>query len=360
MSFATLPHRCLAAAALTAGSVVLPGRAMAEGPLAWDVVLDASCGPRGRELAREVELACDAVGHGCRVAAGPGVERRAVVTCTSDTHWTLEAQSEAGARLWTVALDGAVEGRLRTAAMWIARAERDAPPPDAPVISVAPLPPPLARAAVPATAAPFPAPPAPPSEAPRPGPAGESSLTAARATSDREPAARSLAPSPRRGGLAVSARGSVAGGLAPAAIGASARAVLGLPAGANAGLVIAADRAIGEASGFGLTTARAAASLGWGAPWTADGTLGASIEVGPVLGVVGAPSDVAPSARGFVDAYAQLEVYGRARDLGSLRPWIAVAVAGLAAPLRVSEGSVVASLPRVSGAVDVGVAWAGW
>src|SRR5215472_3906943 len=117
MSFSAPLRRRLAAAALAAGLAGLPARARAEGPLTWNVVIDVSCAPRGRELAREVELACDAVGHACRVVAEPGAERRAVVTCSSETRWTLEAQGDTGARLWTVALDGAREGRFRTAAM---------------------------------------------------------------------------------------------------------------------------------------------------------------------------------------------------------------------------------------------------
>jgi hypothetical protein len=376
MSFSNLPRLGLAAAALTAGSLASPRQAMADGPLVWNVVIDVSCGSRGRELAREVGLACDAVGHSCRVASGAGAERRAVVACPSEAQWTLEAQSATGAHLWTVALDGRLEGRLRTGAMWIARAEPDAPPPDAPVIS-APEPPhgvaiatPLPIPSAPQAAA---SAPAAASSAPAIPPPAASSLVAVNASSvppgpaaapttrDPDLATLPLASSRRQGGLAVAVRGSVAGGLAPASLGGSARAVLGLPMRANLGLVLAGDQALGAGPGFGLTTARAGASLGWGAPWSRDGTLGASVEVGPVFGVVSGPSDAAPGSRGFVDAYAQLSVYGCTRSTGSFRPWIALAVAALAAPVQVSErAQAVASPPRVSGIMDVGVAWAGW
>ena len=369
MSLSNFPRPWLAAAVLTAGALGSTGRAMADGPLAWSVVIEVSCGSRGPELAREVVLACDAVGHACRVATGARAERRAVVTCPSEERWTLEAQTETGAPLWAVALDGAREGRLRTAAMWIARAQRDAPPPDAPVIAGAVAPtPPLARtpeaAALPAGSF-SPASASPPPVTPPPSPVlvepARQEPARPPVTSERDAGSSSRPSSSQRGGLALAARGSVSGGLAPTTLGASARAVLGLPARANVGLVLAADHALGDTSGYALTTARAGAALGWGAPWSEEDALGASLEVGPVFGVVSAPSDVAPGSRGFVNAYAQLSVFGRARGMGSFRPWIALAVAALAAPVNVSEGAAaVASQPSVSGVMDVGVAWAGW
>ena len=90
-------------------------------------------------LAREVELACDASGGACHVAAAedPPI-LRAVLRCSADdsTPWSLSAEAMDGEEVWTLSLGGDVEERLRKGALAIARTP--APEPTAPVAPVAP------------------------------------------------------------------------------------------------------------------------------------------------------------------------------------------------------------------------------
>jgi len=96
-----------------------------------------SCSRWVAPLARMLELACDAGGGTCGIAASAGhAGRRAVLRCDDlPGRWTVEAYSNAsGERLWALDLDGDEHERLRRAAAWIAGHEA----PD--TIEVAPLP----------------------------------------------------------------------------------------------------------------------------------------------------------------------------------------------------------------------------
>jgi hypothetical protein len=181
------PVRLLLLPAILVAGVAPAHRASAADPRAmtWTVRAAPDCGPRAAHFAREVELACDAVGHGCRVVDAGG-ERQAVLTCPRVDPWTLEARTDAGVRLWTVALGERPESRLRVAAMWLARAERDAPPPEAKVIAAASAPP---RSQPPPPAPPDPPP--PDAQASR-GAAGTASTAAA--TSTPPPATAATSP----------------------------------------------------------------------------------------------------------------------------------------------------------------------
>ncbi len=127
-------------------------------------------------LAREVTLACDAAGGVCAVATSEAeADRRLVLRCDGDGAWSVEGTDAAGARRWAADLSGTVDERLRTASVWVVRAETaatEAPPPRTP--------PPAAPAA--AREEP------PTKEKPAPGPTG---------------------PSPRGSTLAVSAVGTL-------------------------------------------------------------------------------------------------------------------------------------------------------
>jgi hypothetical protein len=94
------------------------------------------------DLARDVELACDASGGACHVAAAEDPPTlQAVLGCTADTSkpWTLSATTMKGEELWTLTLDGDQEERLRKGALWIARTPAPLPPAP-PVIHTAPAP----------------------------------------------------------------------------------------------------------------------------------------------------------------------------------------------------------------------------
>jgi hypothetical protein len=95
-----------------------------------------------RSLARELTLACDALGdaedganvagaNGARCAvAGAGEakpDRRAVLRCAAAGPWMIDVYDGAGRLAWTFAFDG--EDRMRRAAIWIARTT-DVSPPD--------------------------------------------------------------------------------------------------------------------------------------------------------------------------------------------------------------------------------------
>jgi hypothetical protein len=388
--------RLLVLAIAIAAAVPRRADAAEPGAMTWAVSVDPSCGRHAAHFAREVDLACDAVGHSCQVVS-TGAERRAILACPKAEQWTLEARSGSGVRLWTVALVETKASRLRVAAMWLARAERDAPPPNAPVIAgaappaiptpakpeerpaspprtptavtpapapasasaTAPAPPSAPATATAANAPPAPAPgaSAPPANAPTatPTPRTDGGPSAA----DRAPA---TGPSPsRHGGVALALRGALGGDLAPESVGGSARVAIGLPLRAYAGAVITGERAIGAASGYDFTLGRAGAAIGWGAPWSDDDLFGASVDAGAALGYLQAPGGVAPGSRTFVQPYAQLSVFGRWRTRGAVRPGAALSVAALADPVRVSEANRdVATLPRASAALDIGVAWAAW
>ena len=112
----------------------------------WIDVRPWTCSSQLPALARELALACDAAGDVCHVAAREAsAERRLVLQCEGDEGPKVaEEQDARGIRLWSVELGGALEDRLRTAAVWVVRAEGAEPIPlsaparDAPVVASTP------------------------------------------------------------------------------------------------------------------------------------------------------------------------------------------------------------------------------
>jgi hypothetical protein len=119
-----------------------------------------SCSDAVGPVARRVELACDASGRRCGVANERArASRVAALSCGPDGGLArLEAEDGEGRSLWSLALAGDdEEAKQRKAAMWIARAEADGPPPapsdETPLAAphvppVAPVPPPAPRVIV--------------------------------------------------------------------------------------------------------------------------------------------------------------------------------------------------------------------
>jgi hypothetical protein len=106
-------------------------------PLWWIEAEPWPCTRYVAALAREVELACDASGSACHVAAREDTPTmRAVLACAADgaKPWTLSALTNDGDEVWTLTLEGELEERLRKAALWIARTPVPEPPPAPPVV----------------------------------------------------------------------------------------------------------------------------------------------------------------------------------------------------------------------------------
>jgi hypothetical protein len=140
--------RARAAGVAVAAVVMAPLARADETRAAWWVeVRPWTCAEWTAPLAREIQLACDAVGA-CTVAAEEAhADRRAVLSCAGETEpWTIDAQSATGLRLWSVTLNGAPAAKLRQASMWIARAEAEGPTQE-------PRPAPIAPQAAPTRAA---------------------------------------------------------------------------------------------------------------------------------------------------------------------------------------------------------------
>ena len=385
-------------APLWVGSMGL-ARAASPPVMTWETSVDGGCRVRPAQLAREVDLACDSVGRTCR-RVEHGATARALLACNDASAWTVEARDANGAHLWTLAIDGARESRVRVAAMWIARAQRDAPPPDAPVIVAAPTVPSVPAApatsvkletakrevAKAETAAPettkreiAKSEPAKSDSAKRdsakeiaknePAAPAKSDTTAASAASGARDASTTTAPDSGtndapsahgRGGIAALFGFALSSGVASQASSAGAHVAFALPLGLNAGLSIDASRTLGGTTGYTLTTGRAGAILGWGAPWNA-GILGASIEAGALAGSVGAQSSASPNARTFGVPYAELALIAALPTHRALRPWIALSLMGLARPIRVTEsGQASFASTQAMGGIDVGLAWAAW
>jgi hypothetical protein len=331
------------ALALAAAVVALPQVARAEdSPHTWWV--DAhpwTCSRWIPPLARQIQLACDALGHSCFVASTEAeADRRADLRCDGDT-WQLEALTGHGARLWSVELAGDPEDRLRKAAVWAATAGGDVPGP-------------------------------PPAPAPSPRPRADAPISPVRAVDSTPTAPPSAGPAaPGRGGVSLAARGMAgdgktsthdatlaggriaagfrpfdpSGGLAPLSIGA---AVYG-------GHTVSSDRDVFLGTA-GLT-------LGWGAPWT-DDVFGVAIEGGaalldtaayvwgPVVSADPAVYSIDPGISGGTRArqvlpYASASVLAAAHT-GALRPFAAATVQHISSH---------ALGPITTGAIDLGLAW---
>ena len=99
----------------------------------WVEVHPWTCASWTGDLARALELACDAPGRACRVA--PSVEaadHRAVLACEAGKALpvSIEARTTTGEVAWMARLTGDPHERIRTAAAWIARDARDDAPAD--------------------------------------------------------------------------------------------------------------------------------------------------------------------------------------------------------------------------------------
>jgi hypothetical protein len=146
----------LSAFAAIASAAGLARAAEPKAPL-WTIEAEPwPCARFVEALAREVELACDASGSACHVAAVKDTPTmRAVLVCAADASkpWTVSATTIDGDEIWTLTLEGDLEERLRKGALWIARTPvpepaapppvvRSSPPPSAPPAAEAPEPPP--------------------------------------------------------------------------------------------------------------------------------------------------------------------------------------------------------------------------
>ena len=86
----------------------------------WSLAVDA-VDPRACDLsrfAREMRLACDALGTGCTVS-DDAPDRRAVLRCSPDGPWTIDVYDAYNQLAWSLPVDG--DDRMRQAAVWLAR-----------------------------------------------------------------------------------------------------------------------------------------------------------------------------------------------------------------------------------------------
>jgi hypothetical protein len=277
-------------------------------------------------FAREVQLACDALGSECTVASDEPA-RRAVLRCPGEGPWTIDVYDSAGRLAWTFALDG--EDRTRRAAIWIARTPADAPA--APAIDTPPGP----RAS-----------PAPEEVPPPP--------TAAIAPPSRHPAISSTMPP---WGLLGAARFVSGTGFGPSLGGSAEVGWLVAPPHFAIAIDVGAERSLASPNGYSEAAGRLGVGASYGAPW---GSLpvGVAVEGGVIAGEVSAPPGYTPSSLGFVHAFARGCLAVQLGGTREWRPYAAVAVLAQAPAVRVtSDAAVVASSPLLSGALDVGVAW---
>jgi hypothetical protein len=349
-------RRLCHAAAIVGALASLTASARAD-TLRWELATDGdACDPA--RFAREVQLACDALGGQCTVVTDAPA-RRAVLRCPSEGPWTLDAYDAEGRLAWTFALAG--EDRARRAAIWVARAPADAPAPEV----TGPRTAPPARQAEPdagpnraqtshsteggpTTAA--------PSSAPAAAPGADGARAAALAAIAT---GESMHPptAARRWGLLGAARIVSGTGFGPAVGGLAQVGWLAGPPDLALELDVAAERSLASPNGYSETAARAGAGASYGAPW-GPLPVGVAVEGGAIAGEVSAPPGYTPSSLGFVHAFVRTCL---ALQLGSAREWrpyAAVSLIAQAPAVRVtSQAALVTSSPSVSGALDVGVAW---
>jgi hypothetical protein len=293
--------------------------------LRWALATDGDACDAAR-FAREVQLACDALGSECAVVNDEPA-RRAVLRCPGEGPWTIDVYDGAGRLAWTFALDG--EDRTRRAAIWIARTAADAP--TAPAGDAPPIP-----AATPAPQEVTPPPAAfmaPPSQ------------HAATGTS--------LHP----WGLLGAARIVSGTGFGPALGGFAEFGWLVGPPNLAIAVDVGAERSLASPNGYSEAAGRAGAGASYGAPW---GSLpvGIAVETGVIAGEISAPPGYTPSSLGFVHGFARGCLAMQLGGTREWRPYAAASVLAQAPAVRVtSDAAVVASSPLLSGALDVGVAW---
>jgi hypothetical protein len=336
-------RRFCRAAAIVGALATLTASARADS-LRWELATDGdACDPA--RFAREVQLACDALGGQCTVVADAPA-RRAVLRCPSEGPWTLDAYDAAGGLAWTFALAG--EDRTRRAAIWVARAPADAPAPPTgaqPAPAAAPAPDASANRATDVS----------PSNAPAVAPADGAPVAPLAAIAAGESTHPPTAA--RRWGLLGAARIVSGTGFGPAVGGLAQVGWLVGPRDLALAIDVAAERSLASPNGYSETAARAGAGASYGAPW-GPVPVGVAVEGGAIAGDVSAPPRYTPSSLGFVHAFVRACL---ALQLGSAREWRPYAAVSLIAQgpaVRVtSEAALVTSSPSVSGALDVGVAW---
>jgi len=313
---------------------------------AWTIEVDPGCPPgEGRaRFVREVELACDALGTPCLVdpgtssptgASGP---RRARLAC--DGEGKLEVSDNGGALLWTIPLGDGGMDRLRRAALWIARAPLDAPPPPARESDTKPEP--TSLPASEGTAFPI---------------AVADPTRDAGASSARTPTPARPGPS----GVLVAERTLLLGSGFGPLVGGRAAAALALVAPHLAvAAAISGGRTVSGPSGYDYAEGRVGAGVAWGAPWS-GAPFGLSLEGGATLASVSAPSGVSPSSEAFGRAYAEAAFSAQWNGSRAFRPFATLGASiqsGHRAVL--NTGVTEASISWLSASLDLGVAWRSW
>lgn len=275
-------------------------------------------------LARELQLACEAV-NGCRVASEERrADRRAVLSCEGDD-WRVVAQSSSARELWSLQLEGTKEERLRQAAAWIARSERGGSPP-LPARASDPVVVPLPAAPV-TPVAPV-APVAPDADRPwTPAPAVEG------------PHSIGLAVT----GLAAVAPDSHAGPFV------GGRVVVSLPVThAHLGLVLSGfDSVETRDAQTRVMMGRAGLSVGWGAPWTGD-VFGFAVGAGGGAASARDSGCVSSCRRLAGLYYGEASVFAQWPRASGIRPILALSISGM---------PQMDYVPQVFTGVDLGFAW---
>jgi hypothetical protein len=317
--------------------------------LRWELATDGDACDLAR-LAREVQLACDALGSQCGVVTDAPAHR-AVLRCPSDGPWTVDAYDAAGRVAWTFALEG--DDRVRRAAIWIARTPADAAAPTAMG----------AHASPPAT------PPRPDvsPNLPSGDPTSKPSATSPGSDGASMPPHATIAPgestppatrtSSRPWGLLGAARIVSGTGFGPAVGGLAEVGWLVGPPYLALAIDATAELSLASPNGYSETAARVGAGASYGAPWGRL-PLGVAVEGGAIAGEVSAPAGYTPSSLGFVHAFARACLAVQLGGAREWRPYAAISLIGQVPAVRVTSiAALVTSSPSVSGALDVGVAW---
>jgi hypothetical protein len=345
-------RRCLrpnAAAVVLALTGAAPSYA-ADARTAWWVdTRPWSCASWAAPLARQIQLACDAGGQ-CAIASDERLAaRHATLFCASDERWTLEARDRSGRLLWSLALEGEPDDRLRQAGVWIARSEASDQP-------------------VPATAVPEATPSPSPSPAPSPAPTPSD---ADQAEAPREPDPRSDS---RDGWLALSAGGYV-GQLTlydvpqvdnetPTGSGTAAMAGLHAVATAHlqrayAGLSVVYEQSLTNFHTIGVVLWRPGLTLGWGAPY-GGGLLGFSVTGGVLYSDTAQSIPVTPGVNNLqpvqyrqdwnqMQYFGEIAGYVRLPRVAGQQPFVSPSAAWVA------KSSLYA--PKSMFGIELGVVW---
>src|SRR5262245_23752473 len=128
------PPRPLAFWLLGAVALLIPRSASADAATTtaarrvWVETRPWTCASEAGPFARDLDLACDALGGVCTVAESEvDATHRAVIVCESPARWSLRVETADRTPLYSVVLDGDREERRRKAAMWVARVGDEGP-----------------------------------------------------------------------------------------------------------------------------------------------------------------------------------------------------------------------------------------